>query len=138
MLTVDASVWVAAADRSDSFCAASRDFLAVLARRELRVVLPSFAWVEIACALARRTRDGAGGRRLAAALLSSPLIVRVELGGALLARATRCGTDSLLRGADALYAAAALDQGSQLVAWDAELTGRAGALTPSAWLEANP
>ena len=138
MLTVDASVWVAAADRSDPFCAASREFLAGVARQGRRVYLPSFAWVEIACALARRTQDPAAGRRLAEALLASPLVVRVDLGAALLAQAMTCGTERLLRGADALYAATAAAHETQLVAWDTELTGRAGAVTPTAWLEANP
>jgi predicted nucleic acid-binding protein len=138
MLTVDASVWVAAADRSDGSCTASREFLSALAQRRLQAVLPSFAWVEIACALARRCRDAKVGRRLAAGLLTSPLIVRVDLGGALLGHAVECGTALGLRGADALYAATAALHGTQLVAWDAELVDRAGALTPPAWLAANP
>jgi predicted nucleic acid-binding protein len=138
MLTVDASVWVAAADRSDPFCAPSRELLASVARQGRRIYLPSFAWVEIACALARRTQDPAAGRRLAEALLTSPLVVRVDLGAAILAQAMICGTDSLLRGADALYAATAAVHDTQLVAWDRELTGRAGAVTPTAWLVANP
>ena len=52
--------------------------------------------------------------------------------------ALRLGTRQVLRGADALYAATALLTGTQLISWDNELVRRAGALTPTAWLDANP
>ena len=71
MLTVDANVWIAAADSSDAFYATSRTFLIGIARRQLRVYLPAFARVEVACALARRRRNAAAGQMLANALLDS-------------------------------------------------------------------
>lgn len=54
MLTVDASVWTAAADKGDVFFDISREFLTHIARRRLRIYLPAFARLEIACAIARR------------------------------------------------------------------------------------
>jgi predicted nucleic acid-binding protein len=137
MLTVDASVWVAAADRSDRFCAMSRQFLAAVAQQNLRLYLPSFAWLEIACALARRRQDAANGQRLADMVMTSPHIVRVRLDGPLMERALHTGPHALLRGADALYAATAALYSAQLISWDDELMRRAGAVTPSDWLAAD-
>lgn len=51
--------------------------------------------------------------------------------------AIRLGTHRYLRGADALYAATAHLTGTQLISWDNELVQRAGALTPTAWLDAD-
>lgn len=138
MLTVDASVWVAAADGSDVFHAASRLFLAGAARQRQGICLPSFAWIEIACALARRRRDSAVGQQLASAILRAPLVTRIELDDPFLAQTLVSGTRAFLRGADALYAATAAIHGAQLVSWDDELVRRAGAVTPTDWLAANP
>jgi predicted nucleic acid-binding protein len=138
MLTVDANVWIAAADRSDMFYLPSRRFLARAVQQRLNIYLPSFAWIEIACALARRRQDAAAGRRLANSLLASSQVVRVQLDAPFLAQALLAGTQSLLRGADALYAATAVIHRTQLVSWDAELIQRAGAVTPTDWLVANP
>jgi len=55
-----------------------------------------------------------------------------------IARSTVTGTDRFLRGADALYAAAAELEGSTLISWDDEHQKREGALSPAAWLAANP
>ena len=52
--------------------------------------------------------------------------------------ALRLGTWQFLRGADALYSATAHLTGSQLISWDNELVRRAGALTPTDWLNVNP
>ncbi len=137
MLTVDANVWVAAADRSDAFFASSREFLVNAAAQQLRIFLPAFALIEVACALARRRQDAEIGRRLASAILDSPLVARVPADDAFLAQALTIGTGSFLRGADALYAATAAIYASELVSWDVELLRRAGAVTPRDWLAAN-
>ena len=138
MLTVDANVWVSAADRSDVLHAPSRSFLASAAHQRLNIYLPSFAWLEIACALARRRQDAAVGRQLANAILAAPQIIRVRTDGPLLAQALLTGPRSFLRGADALYAATAIIYSAQLITWDDELIRRAGAVTPTDWLAANP
>jgi len=39
----------------------------------------------------------------------------------LVARALKMGTESFLRGCEALYAAVASEEGSDLISWDAEL-----------------
>lgn len=137
MLTIDANVWVAAADHADGFYEPSRSFLMSAARQRLSIYLPAFAWVEIACALARRRQDGEAGRRLTNTLLDSPQIIRVPLDTLLLDQALQTGTHSFLRGADALYVATAVLHHTQLVSWDDELVRRAQAITPLEWAASN-
>lgn len=137
-LTVDASVWVAAADRRDAFHEESRVFLAAVAVEGVQIVVPAFAAVEVACALARKLQGTAIGRRLADDVLSSSSVVRLPVDESLLASALQVGSSAYLRGADALYAATAQLANAQLSSWDNELVERAGALTPTAWLDTNP
>ncbi len=137
MLTVDANVWVAAADPGDVFYTPSREFLHEAARRRLEIYLPTFAWLEIACALARRRQDAEAGRQLTRSLLTAPHVRHVPLDASLLAQALLIGPGAFLRGADALYAATAAGYATQLVSWDEELIRRGGAMTPSDWLTAN-
>jgi predicted nucleic acid-binding protein len=56
----------------------------------------------------------------------------------LLAEAMRLGTQQFLRGAGSLYAATTALTGEVLVSWDGELIRRVGAISPTAWLIANP
>ncbi len=137
-LTVDSCVWVAAADVTDAFCVASRQFLAKVAQTPLAIYLPALAWVEIACALARKRHDPAAGRTLSDAILNCPSVVRVPLDGPVLDAAVKAGTTALLRGGDAIFAATAHMRSAQLVSWDQELIHRAGAVSPTDWLAAHP
>lgn len=137
-LTVDANVWVAAADPGDVFSAVSRDFLRSVARQGLHIYLPAYARVEIACALARRRQNAVAGQVLANALLDAAWVTQAPLDTPLLAQALMSGTRALLRGADALYVATAELNQAELISWDEELIRRAGAMTPQDWLVANP
>ena len=137
-LTVDASVWVAAADPRDAFHAESETFLAAIEPHELRVVVPAFTRIEVACALARKLQSPAQGRRLSEQVMALSVIVYVPVDDNLLREARRTGTDQRLRGADALYAATAQMSGAQLISWDNELVERVGAIIPTAWLDAVP
>ncbi|HEX5136582.1 MAG TPA: PIN domain-containing protein [Planctomycetota bacterium] len=137
-VAVDSSVWVAAADPADRFCAASRAFFTAVVRHRSSIHIPAFAHVEVACAIARRTRDGSGARRLAQAMLAVGPVEEVATDRALLARALLAGTTAFLRGADALFVAATQATGATLVSWNDELVQRGGAVTPSDWMAANP
>ena len=137
MLTVDANVWIAANDPSDTHMGSSRDFLAAAARRQEIVYLPSFAEIEIACALARRRRSSEVGQQLAKSIMSLSQVVAVSLDAVLVTQSVHTGTHLLLRSADALYAAVAAMHSTQLVSWDAKLIQRAGAVTPVDWLATN-
>lgn len=103
----------------------------------MHIYLPSYARVEIACALARRRRDAGVGLRLTEAMFSLPFIIQVPTDSALLVQALMIGTEYLLRGADALYAATAEQTQTKLVSWDGELITRAGAITPTTWASMN-
>lgn len=94
---------------------------------------PEFAVVEIACAVARRHRDGQAGRVAARLLRRNPRLQLIDT-LRLLPIAEEVGCRVFLRGADALYAAAAQATGTPLVTWDREMIERAGALTPEQWL----
>jgi predicted nucleic acid-binding protein len=137
MLTIDANVWVAAADPRDEFYAVSRAFLLSVAQRRLRIYLPAFARIEIACALARRWQSPAAGQMLADSLVDSAYVVQVPLDTQFLAQALLSGTRALLRAADALYVATAELNQARLVSWDEELVQRAAAITPNDWLAEN-
>jgi predicted nucleic acid-binding protein len=136
-VTVDASIWIAAADPTDIFHQESRQFLSAVARSGLRPVIPTFGVVEIACALSRKRRDPIAGQQLTEGLLRLNAVVQVPVDAALLSAALLVGTDCFLRGADALYAATARVTGATLVSRDRELIERAGALSPTDWLDAN-
>lgn len=137
-LTVDANVWIAAADRSDDFFRTSRQFLSSVTHAGIPIFLPEFARIEIACALARRRQDARAGQVLADALLDSPFIVLLPLDTQFISQALLSGTTAFLRGADALYVAAMQYSNARLVSWDAELLTRASAITPGDWLTENP
>lgn len=136
-LVVDASVWVAAADASDSFSDASRVFLSAVTGRAVALAIPDLAEVEVACALSRRLRDGEKGAVLARLMIQSPLVTVHPTQSSLLRQAIDTGTRRLLRGGEAIYAALAEQMAVELISWDGELIQRAGATTPTGWLERN-
>jgi len=138
MATVDANIWVAGFDATDVFHLQSVAFLRETTRRGILPSGPAFVLVEVACVIARRFRDPSAGARAATGVLTHGLIRIVPLDETMVALATRLGSQQFLRGADALYAATAQVTGDVLVSWDHELIQRAGALSPTDWLGANP
>lgn len=107
MLTVDANVWIAAADNGDPYFQVSRRFLSEITRKRLDVFLPSLARVEIGCALSRRWQNPSAARRLVDALLNPDFVTEVPLEQTLLRLALQRGIDAALCGADAFYLATA-------------------------------
>ena len=134
MLTLDANIWIAVYDSRDRFHHDSTIFLTAVARRRLALYGPAFVAVEAGCALARRAQDMQAGARAIQRLSAYPLLTLLPLNERLLATASELGARCLIRGADALYVAAAELAGTQLVSWDSELVNRAGAITPLDWL----
>ncbi len=135
MLTVDASVWVAAFDPRDRHHAVSVEFLRVVAERRLRLNAPALLVVETACALSRLFRSAAMGLLIADKLRAHPTLRLVPLRDELAQAAVDIGAGSFLRGADAFYAATARATDGRLVSWDRELVERAGAITPDDWID---
>lgn len=137
-LTIDASVWIAAADATDKFHQPSRDLLRKVVADGIAVIQPAFGRTEVACALARRLRDGAQGQQLTHSLMNRMVTSEVALDTALLVATESVGTSQFLRGADALYATVSRQSQSPLISWDNEHLQRAGGITPTDWLAANP
>jgi predicted nucleic acid-binding protein len=137
MLTVDANVWIAANDLSDRYVEQSRGFLTAATRQQEKIYLPSFAEIEIACALARRRQSAEVGQHLAKEVMALSHVIAVPLDTVLIAHSVQTGTKFLLRSSDALYVAVAAIYSTQLVSWDAELIQRAGAIAPIEWLATN-
>ena len=133
MITVDASVWTAFFEPKDAFHIESVAFLRECERRHIEMLAPSLAIVETACAMARRQQDGAKGLAVARSLRSIPVLRWVDVDMTLIDEALDCGTRGLLRGADAIYAAAAASSGTMLITWDNELIERARGVTPTDW-----
>lgn len=107
-LTIDASVWIAAADVTDRFHQPSRDLLRKVIAEGIAVIQPAFARTEVA--------------------IDSAFLTVTET----------IGTSQFLRGADALYAAVAQQSQSVLISWDNEHLERASGFTPTEWLVVNP
>ena len=138
MPTVDANCWIATFDPLDAFHEPSPAFFQRLTDRQARIYAPEIVLLEVGCALARRARDPIQGVRAVNSMQRNPFIHIYPHSEQLLAEAMRLGTQQFLLGADALYAATASLTGEALVSWDNELVRRAGALTPTARLDANP
>lgn len=107
MLTVDANVWVAAFDPTDTLHAPSVSFLRYLATRRDSDCAPSFLALEVGCALTRRLARPEAGAAAAAKLREYPEPDLKPADDALLSHALRAGTARGLHAADALYTAVA-------------------------------
>jgi predicted nucleic acid-binding protein len=133
-VVVDASVWIAAQDQSDSFCQCSREFFDHLLKASVTVHVPAFARVEVACALARKLRKPSDAEHLTLVLFQTLGAKEHPMNASLLAKAVSLGTTRFLRGADALYSATAEVVACTLVSWDNEHLRQADAITPQKWL----
>jgi predicted nucleic acid-binding protein len=137
-LTIDASVWIAAADATDKFHQSSRDFLRKVVADGIAVIQPAFGRTEVVCALARRLRDGVQAQQLTHSLMNRMVTSEIAMNTAFLTATENIGSCQFLRGADALYATVAQQSQSPLISWDNEHLQRAGGITPTDWLVANP
>jgi hypothetical protein len=95
-LTIDASVWIAAADATDKFHQASRDLLRVVVTHGIAVIQPTFGRTEVACALARRLRDGAQGQQLTHSLMNRMVTSEIAMDAAFLSATESIGTSLFL------------------------------------------
>ena len=134
MVTVDANIWIAAFDPHDRFHEESTHFLTIVAKRHLPVVGPAFVVVECACAVARRTGNVGIAAEIQQRLYAYPHLILLPINERFLTAATALGIQHMVRGADALYVAAAHLSQTQLISWDDELCRRASAVTAKVWL----
>lgn len=138
MVTIDASVLVAAGAGDDPAGPESVAFLEAVLRDGRPIHLPTLALVEVAAAIARRTRDAALAREAGLRLLRMPGLILHPLDLASAADAAAMAGRVKLRAADAIYAATALRHGTILVTLDDELLTRTSptvvSMTPRDWL----
>lgn len=138
MITLDASVLVAAGAPDDPARADASDAIDAAISTGLAIHQPTLAFVEVAAAIARRTGDEMLALEAGAALGAMPGLVihPLDLEGS--AEAAFLAGRLRLRGADAIYAAVAYHHETALITLDEELLARTGSLvdavTPAVWL----
>jgi predicted nucleic acid-binding protein len=138
MYTIDASVWVNAFDQREPGHADSRQFLDLVGAQAIPVFVPALVLAEVAGAISRTRQDPAQARSFAEAIARLPNVAVITLDLSLSHRALALAAQHGLRGADAIYAAVALQSGSSLITLDKEhltrLVGVVLAETPAAAL----
>jgi len=142
VVTVDASVLVAAGARDDLAHTDSLTFLRAVLLTGSPIHQPTLSLVEVSAVIARRTDDAGLAREAGSRLLRMPGLILHPLDTQSAAEAAVLAGRARLRGADAVYAATALRHGTVLVTLDEELLTRTSvivdAMTPSEWLSAHP
>ena len=136
-LVVDASVFVAAADKADAAHGQAKGFLAHIARLRCRVLCPALVLPETAAAIARLTRDSGQGDVAVLRVLALPGLKLVALSEGLAKQAARRASRHFLKGADAIYVALAASSKALLVSLDEEMLERGAravkTMTPADW-----
>jgi predicted nucleic acid-binding protein len=139
MITIDASVLVAAGSPDDPAQADAAAFLVSAISAGVAVHQPTLALVEVSAAVARRTGDHDLAREAGAALLAMPGLVLHSLDLDASAEAAALAAQRRLRAADSVYAAIAARHEATLVTLDDELRDRSRAVVdavgPREWLD---
>lgn len=138
MITIDASVFVAAGAPDDPMAVEASAVVEAAIARGMAIHQPTVTLVEVGSAIARRTGDVVLAREAGLALLSMPGLVLHPLDLAAATDATSVAAQMRLRGADAIYVATAMRTSSVLVTLDDEQLSRARpsvpTATPGEWL----
>jgi predicted nucleic acid-binding protein len=120
MLTIDASVWANSFDQREVGSEISRQLLDFIRAQAIPVTIPNLALIEVAASISR-TRNNPIQARIFAGLMNNLPNVRVlQIDDALAQRALLLAAEQSLRGADAIYAAVAIQEGCTLVSLDNE------------------
>jgi predicted nucleic acid-binding protein len=138
-LTVDASVFVAAARTDEAHYRASRRFLRRAREQRCQLYCPTLLLPECAAAIARPTADAALAEELVSLVENFPGLQLVPLDAPLARHAVQVAKEHRLRGADSVYVSVAPMLDAGLIAWDAELLERGAdvvtTMTPLQWTE---
>jgi predicted nucleic acid-binding protein len=138
VLTIDASVLVAAAVPDEPAHLVVRALLRAIGRAGMAIHEPAIAVVEVAAGIVRRTGDSSLAEDAVRLLIGLPGAEFHALDLPAAVQAAGVTRELRLRAGDALYAAVALDYGCTLVTMDEELLRRASPLldvcTPGAWI----
>jgi predicted nucleic acid-binding protein len=120
MYTIDASVWVNGFDQREPGHIASRRLLDWLGRQAIPIVIPNLALAEVAGAISRTRGSPEQAQLFANALSNLPNVTVTPIDDALVQHAVSLAANYALRGADAIYAAVALQAGAVLLTLDNE------------------
>ena len=138
-ITVDASVFVAAARTEEAHNLASRQFLLQVRVRAMSLFCPILILPECAAAVARPTGDAALGEELVTLIEGIPGLQLITLDPPLAHRAVHIATHHRLRGADSVYVAVAEAFNATLITLDAEMLERGAdvvtTITPMQWMD---
>lgn len=131
MYTIDASVWVNATEVREVDHADSYAFLEIVGARALPVIVPTLVLVEVSATVGR-LRGERRSERMTRLLVRWPSITFTfhELDRALAHAAADLARVHRLRGADAVYAAVALQHSTTLVSRDHEHLNRLASIVP--------
>ncbi len=128
---IDASVWVGYFLPRDKNHTATVAWLETLTKAGEAVSVPTLLLPELAGAIARRTGSPELGMEAARQVVGWPSMELVPLDDGLTAAATQVAAELPVRGADAIYIAAAKMLGRPLVTWDEEQLARGGRIVPT-------
>ena len=120
MYTVDASVRVNAFDRREPGHEVSRRLLDALGAQVIPILVPHLVLAEVAGAISRTRRNPALAEAFATQLSRLPNVALKILDEALARHAMELAAQHALRGADAVYAAVAVQAGCTLISLDSE------------------
>jgi predicted nucleic acid-binding protein len=120
MFTIDTSVWINADSPAETNHASSRAFVDRIYSEKISVIVPTLLRVEIAGTIARMTDDTVRAKAFADALSKLSFVQWISLDERISERALEMAADQRSRGADAVYAAVALEYGCKLVSLDNE------------------
>jgi predicted nucleic acid-binding protein len=138
VVTIDASVLIAASLDDEEGGEEARALLRAIGAAGLTVEEPSLALVELAAGVARRTGRRDLVARALRLLAAMPGITFHPLDVPMAGMTATVAAELALRAGDAVYAAVARETGSTLVTSDRELLERAGPIvatrTPGDWL----
>ncbi|HPB10839.1 MAG TPA: PIN domain-containing protein [Kiritimatiellia bacterium] len=137
-LTIDANIWVGALDVRDPFSATCRACLSKAAEKHATLYSPLLLPIEVAATIGRKTRDTRHGRSASRWVRGFKGHLWQPLSEEVAQVAERFAATLFLRGADAVYVAAAHLSDAVLLTYDSEVVERASetirVMAPDTWL----
>lgn len=134
-LTIDASVFVAAARSIEPHYAVSEAFLLALPGVNAEIFCPALVLPESSAAIARRSGNATLALLTAQLIAGQAKLQLVSITETRARRAAEIAAHQRIHGADAIYVATAEEYAATLVTWDNTILQRAASLvTPEDWL----
>ncbi|MGH9939048.1 MAG: type II toxin-antitoxin system VapC family toxin, partial [Blastocatellia bacterium] len=127
-ITIDASVFVAAARPAEPHYLESRAFILEAQKTNAEVICPTLVLPECGAAIARRTGNPTLALSVVVMIDGWWGLQLIQLMASRARRAAQIAADQRLRGADSVYVAIAEEFASTLVTWDGEMLQRGAAL----------